>query len=1173
MNARPTQRPARPSVPLARTLVALALAPLALLAGRSGAPAAAAAPTDSSAAEIVSLQGAGEVRSVKDRSWSTASIGMGLAPGTFVRTGDASRMAILFYDETQVRLGQNSQLQIKEVVEAGRAPATRLRLDAGRSWTRAKAPSGRMTMETPAAIAAIRGTDWVMEVAADGASTLTVLSGVVELSNEKGRVQVGDGEQAVAEVGKAPVKRVLVDARERVQWVTAYTVDPCVHLAPVVQGPLAPVHEALRRRDGATALELLGEAGNGEDAQLARAAALLYAGEHRPAVDLLEAHVDSGRASRADAHLVLADLAVAGGDLEAARTWLAKAETAFPGDARVPSLDARVALLADRPADSRELVGEALARDPGAVEPHLAAGELGRFDGNAEGAERAYAEAVRIRPGDPRGWFGRGSVRTERERVTRARRDLLQALELDPGGPGYRGELATLETFADRYGPAAEQFEAALEAAPDDYVALAGRGLLLLKRGRPEAALESLLRASVVEPRYARAHAWAAVAYYQLGRVDRALEELARASELDPKDPLPHQLAAIIHVDGFEPERAVAESREALRLMPYLKSLSQVANDQKGGANLGAALGFFGLEEWAHSYAQDSYTPYWAGSHLFLGDRYPDGFAKSSELAQGYLTDPTAFGAGNRFHALVPRPGTYLALDLSGSYTDAGDDETALRWQARPKATLNGLSSAAFPLAYFADATAAWFRPAGGDYRTEGDAQSVTAALGAEPAHGLGLFLLGSLDRGALDFTFGAQEFAADFDSRRVDAGAHYRIAPDWQLWVKAGADAAQGGYEDYPFYDADSGTGWEVDYDEDLRERDLLVRHTVSVAGHELTAGAEYGRLRSEYGIAWPFSGMEAALVDEFDDTSLEAYLSDRFRIGPGLLVQADLRFQRHEHSFHERLSATGLGLVDDREGGSDLDRFCPALGLAWRARDGLVLRLAAQRWMRPFTVNTLGPVATAGIVLDDRFVNAGGLLERVAARAEWELDPRTFLAVAADYKQVESWQSEQLITGAPSLDSITKLRNIQVQNLASETYLEGVPLFGGGRLWSASVAVNRILAPSWSMFARYVLSGTENTTDDFDGNAVPYIPQHLGVVGSTLILPIGLHLNATLAYQSERFADEENGQRLEPGWNGAVTLFEESASKRWALHAGAGNLLSDVWNRTYFMDARYRF
>ncbi|OJU86980.1 MAG: hypothetical protein BGO13_03430 [Burkholderiales bacterium 66-5] len=67
----------------------------------------------------------------------------------------------------------------------------------------------------------MRGTEWDVEVDAQGRTTLTVLSGLIEVSNAQGRADVGPAEQATVVPGQAPVKRLLVNPRERVQWVMA----------------------------------------------------------------------------------------------------------------------------------------------------------------------------------------------------------------------------------------------------------------------------------------------------------------------------------------------------------------------------------------------------------------------------------------------------------------------------------------------------------------------------------------------------------------------------------------------------------------------------------------------------------------------------------------------------------------------------------------------------------------------------------------------------------------------------------------------------------------------------------------------------------------------------------------------------------------------------------------
>jgi len=131
-----------------------------------------------------------------------------------------------------------------------------------------------------------------------------------------------------------------------------------------------------------------------------------------------------------------------------------------------------------------------------------------------------------------------------------------------------------------------------------------------------------------------------------------------------------------------------------MRRLPFLKSLNQLANDQQGSANLGQAFAFMGMEEWARSYAQESYNPFWAGSHLFLADRYDGLFSKNSELFQGLISDPTVFGAGNRFRSLIPGPADNLNLGLRYSRSDSLDGFS-------PQVVDSGHRVAPLPLAWY----------------------------------------------------------------------------------------------------------------------------------------------------------------------------------------------------------------------------------------------------------------------------------------------------------------------------------------------------------------------------------------------------------------------------------------------------------------------------------------
>src|SRR4030095_9935979 len=104
--------------------------------------------------------------------------------------------------------------------------------EAGAIWVRGERGGDGLTVETPAAAAAIRGTDWSLTVEGDKTS-LIVLAGVVQLSNEFGSVSVKRGEGAVARIGQAPTKVVIVDPDDREQMLFYLTLRNAFNWMPV----------------------------------------------------------------------------------------------------------------------------------------------------------------------------------------------------------------------------------------------------------------------------------------------------------------------------------------------------------------------------------------------------------------------------------------------------------------------------------------------------------------------------------------------------------------------------------------------------------------------------------------------------------------------------------------------------------------------------------------------------------------------------------------------------------------------------------------------------------------------------------------------------------------------------------------------------------------------------
>lgn len=1073
-----------------------------------------------SVAEVASLEGHGEFREEQQTTWRPAAVRQSLFPTNYVRTLDSSKMAIVFQDRTQMRLAPNSTLQIKEVATPTEA-RTILNLNKGRAWTQSKATPNGLSVQTPSALAAIRGTDWELAVDDDGRTTLSVFSGEVEFSNDQGRVSVQRNESAVAERGKAPVKLQLQTSRDRMQWVSAFTVDPSRYV------------------------ELRGKA----------------AGTPPPA---------------AVAALLSSDRALYDGDLDRARAELEAGRKAFPGDERFEVGLARVALLRGDPAGARRLANEAIAKRPGSADALVMLGDVERYEGRGREALDAYARAVAAAPGDARGWYGLGAVQGERDDRREARANLGKAIALDPSDASYHAELAGVMDLGGSAGEARAELGRALELQPDNYVALTALGALELRAGHDDAALDALLRAGAIEPRYARAHVYLAAAYYRIGRDDAAQAELTRARETDPNDPLPHLLSSVIHLDRIEPGAAVDEAGQALARIPYLKSVTQVADNQKGVANVGAPLAFMGLELWARSDAQESYLPFWGASHLFLADRYAGDFDKRSELMQGFITDPLAFGASNRFQSLTPQSGHYATASLRYNHSDD------LRL-VEPVLTLNGMLDTGRPVAYFVEAVDTRIDPGSAALSARG--KTFTAALGARPTAELATFVYANhLSLGA---DLGDRGGTGDFDhidgtAGRVDAGARYAFNGASSLWVKAGAQNQDStSDETFSVLAAPSSTMFRQRSFFTLkpRESDVSLRQTIVPRDDlELTFGGDGSRQRTprtlvrDAALHEEGTPISTQSLDEVDhDRSQALYAIGRWALGP---VRVDLGLTWTDYRKDRDINVVSGSEVRVTEAYSRR-RADPLAGVVVRLAPESLVRAACRRWARPIALDTLSPIATAGIPLEDQLVFPGGVLESCGGAFEWSDASRTFATVSAAHIRVRNLVSplDGVQNTATDITNLDRLRNRALAPAPKPDLLEDTPVYGEGTAKRASVALERIVTPRVALRAQYTYTDSANTAPSFAGNLIPYLPRSQVNLGGTWAPGWHVLVTAQAVYRSRRFADEANLAPLAASWDGQVDLFWETPDKRWSVEAYGQNLAKKDFSDVFGIVVSYRF
>lgn len=1100
------------------------------------------------AAEIVSLKGRGDYSQSPASGWTPARVQQKVDSGTWLRTQQDSKMALLLADQTNANIDANTTLQLK-APEAGAPKKSIVDFQKGKGRFETKTPTKSFTMTTPTGLAAIRGTEWVVEVEDDGRSSFTVVEGEIDISNDHGALSVGADEQGVLEKGRAPYKRQVQNARERVQWVSSFAIDPAAYA------------------------ELRGAG----IASLRGAVESLRAGDIENARKALAARVETG--DTAVAYFLLADIALYRGNAAEAVDWLKKAAVRFPAERRTQGLLARAYLFADDMPLAREAAAAARAKYPDTLESQLHAGEVARLDGDARLAGNALRRATQIAPEDWRAWHALGQVYAERSDPRRSRRALDRADKLAPRNATVLGERGLLEANAYDLPLARSTLATAIEAQPDDFASWTGLGVARLKSGDLDGALEALLKATLIEPRYARAHVYLAVAYWQLGRVDDALARLRTASTHDPKDPLPYQLAAMIHSDLMRPGDAMAAAREAMARLRYTKSLDAIANNLRGSANLGTPLAQMGLEAWALKSAQDSFDPLWAGSHLFLADRLPGKFVANSELMQGFLADPTAFGAPNRFQPLVARPGTYGTVAWRGAQSSNSQ-------LTEPLVNVNGLAGEG-RLAYFLEGAQLKSWP--DDRSTDDRASSVTAALGLRVNDEIGVFLY--KNRFIPDSRAGFPGLAPfepyqviDGAANRTDAGLLYRRGPDSQLWIKGGHGSEDSRLVTHDVARVGSfGTFRDSDFSTQPRRSDLGARALHRLAnGIELSCtveGATYRTIdfleRDAFGRASTAgTRLLESVRQDIRDRSRSVEVAARTTPVASLAAELQVDYTRYAKTddilVRRDFASQRVDLEDDYE----RRQVSPRAGATWKPFAAMTVRGAYQRWLRPASIGSLKAASTAGIVLDDRYVLPGGKLERLRLQAEWEATPRLLVTAFGDRQEIDNLYSSLagLLNNRPDATNLERLRNRSFNALATLERLEGFPDLSRGKLTESGFAANALVTRQLSFFAEGTWARSENTGAQ-PGKQLAFMPRRRLAIGGTFFSDQRWSLGAKAIHRGERFADEANAVRIDAEWSGAVQAYWESPAKHWSVELIAAGIGAKSTDDSVAIAVNYRF
>lgn len=547
---------------------------------------------------IVSAKGGEELRIMREGLWRPAVVSQDVIGGDTLNTGELGALGITFADQTTIRLGRQSTLVVNAIASSPAQGTTELTLSAGAVWARASRGGSGVKVDTPAAAASIRGTDWSLNVQGDR-TALVVMEGEVELSNQQGSVTVRQGEAASARIGEKPSKTILVRSDDREQMLFYVELRDLFHqlLASPLQGSrrqaelarLTAIPAASR-----TAEDWLRIAETGvnidrrETVQhaIAEARRRLEGGEGggsvgalRARLDLVEAIVAGSEKRYAEAATLFAraSRSLSGPRREEAQCGYFAAETlANPkkllpwpkaGDANQSFCAAYITAFGKTIGDAQPILDLATKKNPGDLRTVLLSSEIAVLM-DRRAALRAIVEQLRaIDPTSSEALYASGSLKSLIDNdLDGAVRDLTEAARLAPGSSGIWNALGLAEYARDADLEAEAAYRRGIAEDPYDPVPYANLATVLLDQSRVREAGQLIDKALELDPSLDAAYTAKGRYYLQSGDMTKALEYVLAGSAANPASAQALLATAIVQYQSGDIEVATQALDNADRL-------------------------------------------------------------------------------------------------------------------------------------------------------------------------------------------------------------------------------------------------------------------------------------------------------------------------------------------------------------------------------------------------------------------------------------------------------------------------------------------------------------------------------------------------------------------------------------------------------------------------------
>lgn len=636
------------------------------------------------AGHLYSKEGRVEYRAPGASIWSNIDSGAEFAVSSTVRTGQASRAALLMKDGVMVRLNENSTFEFGRSVGGDQVTVHQ-----GIAHFLSRQPRSFPTIKTPLVTASLRGTEFTVASIA-GETQITVLQGSLAAENSEGLVQVTDGEEVIARAGLRLQKRLLARPLDAVHWALHYPVTFDIDDFPDF------VAAARHRAAGLSALRsgdlqrAVAEFAGREPIDLfARGFVAFRAGDVELALQLLNAMpVTAVPNSRA---LLQAGALLSRGQVDRANDLHAEvaarlavstpaAET-IAIERLLRSQQAIIALVQNRMADAKS-IAERHLKQPSASTTFVTLSYIYQAEFNLEEALAVVEQGLVKYPGSGRLRarhaelllsFGRSAQALEEAERS------IAALPFDPYPLSLAGFASLALNDTDK---ARHMFGAAIGLSDGLGLPFLGLGLTRIREGQLAEGRRLIQQAAHLEPATALYRSYLGKAFFEEEEAKLAEEEYRLAIRLDPHDPTPYLYRAFNSLSLNRPIEALRDLERSVDLNDNRAVYrSRLLLDQDRGVrstSLAEVYSRLGFSQIAQTEAIKSLGRDYANysAHLLLAKSYETDDLIQAAISESYiarLLSPVNFNlvrpsqggsvSANEYSTLFDRAQNRLAVE------------------------------------------------------------------------------------------------------------------------------------------------------------------------------------------------------------------------------------------------------------------------------------------------------------------------------------------------------------------------------------------------------------------------------------------------------------------------------------------------------------------------------